>query len=258
LTLRVTGGQSTEIHVDETGLDATSARLAQHRRDLGRLCSVLSHDLRAHLNSMVLNLELLQRTAAAGTGEDDGKAPGYASRIASELQGLERRLRAVMGQMSLTVPSSGHFDLRYLVEDLAIVFESLARERHIRIRATLPEVPVTVLGDRDAVNHLLTSLLTGSVDALPNGALLSLALRADRGTATLSLSGAPAAPADSPVEPDPIVFWTREPAAGALAAARETLKSNPAARLVISSGSRESARLDIELPLAPLARSKES
>jgi hypothetical protein len=202
---------------------------------------------------MVLNIELLQRTASAGAEGEDGKIPRYASRVASELQALDRRLKAVVGQMSLTVPSADRFDWLTLIQDLAIVFESYARERRIRVQVTLPEVPVNVLGDRDAVNHLLTALLLGSVDALPNGAALSLALRADRGTATLRLSAAPGAPADSPVEPDPIAFWTREPAAGALAAARETLESHPSARLLISSGSREPARLEIELPLAPLA-----
>jgi hypothetical protein len=213
------------------------------------MCSVLAHDLQGHLNSMVLNLELLQRTADA----EPGRVPRYASLIASELQALDRRLKAVVGQMRLADSPSDRFDWRAVTDDLAVIFESYGRARRVRVRSGLPEIPVSVFGDRDAVSHVLTSLLVGVVDTLPTGSLLSLTLRTDRKNAVLDVSATPGAAADTPGAPEPIAFWTREPAAGALEAARAVLESDHAALVRVLSGPREPARLEIELPLAPLA-----
>jgi hypothetical protein len=249
LTLRVVRDQSTGIRDDGVAQDAASARLAEHRRHLGRMYAVLAHDLQGHLNSIVLNLELLQRTADA----EPGRVPRYASLIASELQALDRRLKAVVGQMRLADPPADQFDWRAMTEELAVVFESYARTRRVRLQMALPEIPVSAFGDRDAVNHILTSLLVGVVDTLPNGSLLSLTLRTDRQNAVLDVSATPGAAADTPGAPEPIAFWTREPAAGALEAARAVLESDHAAHIRVPSGPREPTRLEIELPLAPLA-----
>jgi signal transduction histidine kinase len=248
LTLRVERDQITGVRSEGVEQDAVSARLAEHRLLLGRMCSVLAHDLQGHLNSMVLNLELLQRTAET----EPGRVPRYASLIASELQSLDKRLKAVVGQMRLADPPTDQFDLRAVTDELAVVFESYARTRRVRVRSTLPQIPVNVFGDRDAVNHVFTSLLVGVVDSLPTGSFLSLALRTDRQNAVLDISATPGAGADTSGPPEPIAFWTREPAAGALEAARAVLQSDHAAPIRIPSGPRESARLQIELPLAPL------
>jgi signal transduction histidine kinase len=249
LTLRVERDQSAGIRADGVAQDAASARLAEHRRHLGRMYSILSHDLHAHLNSMVLNLELLQRTADA----EPARIQRYASLIASELQALDKRLKAVVGQMRLADSPSDRFDWRAVTEDLAVIFESYARPRRIRLRTELPQIPVSVFGDRDVMNHVLTSLLVGVVDALPNGSLLSLALRTDRQNAVLDVSATPGAAADAPGAPEPIAFWTREPAAGALEAARAVLEPYHDVHIRVSSEPREPARLEIELSLAPLA-----
>ena len=100
---------------------------------------------------------------------------------------------------------------------------------------------------------VLTSLLVGVVDSLPAGSLLSLTLRTDRQSVVLDVSAAPGAAADTTGAPEPIAFWTREPAAGALEAARAVLESHHDVHIRVPSGPREPARLEIELPLAPLA-----
>lgn len=237
--------QSNGISADGVAQDAVSARLAEHRLHLGRMYSALAHDLQGHLNSMMLNLELLQRTADA----QPGRVPHYASMIASELQALDRRLKAVVGQMRLADPASDRFDWRALTDDLAVIFESYARTGRVRVRSALPEIPVSVFGDRDSVSHVLTSLLVGVVDTLPAGSLLSLTLRTDRQTAVLDISATSGAAGEAPGAPEPIAFWTREPAAGALEAARAVLESDHAAPIRVPSGPREPARLEIELPL---------
>lgn len=218
-------------------------RLAAHLRNLGRMYPVLAHDLHGLLNTMVLNLELLRRTVSREDldAEAAERIRRYASLVAGEIGPLDRMLKAVVGQMRLSDPPSAKFDLRTLCEETAIVFDAYARHRRVRVHTTLADVPMAVAGDRDAVMHALTAILLGAVDALPAGALLRLALQADRREATLAVEaeppegGADGSRAEIP-EPGP--------------SAREILERH-GARLEWNPEPREAARLEITLPLAP-------
>lgn len=218
------------------------ARLASHLRNLGRMYPVLAHDLHSFLNTMVLNLELLQRAAAR---EDPDPATlarirRFAALVAEEIPPLDRMLKAVVGQTRLSDPPTTRFDFRALCEDLAIVFDSYARYRRLRLKATLVDVPMAVAGDRDAMAHALTALLLHALEAAPPGTDLTLSLQADRRLATLALAAA--APA----------VLTREPAMReSAAAAREVLQSL-GARIDDSPGADGSSALGITVPLVPL------
>ena len=217
------------------------ARLAHELRHLGRLYPFLAHDLLAFLNTMALNLELLQRAAAREQLDADAAARirRYAALVAEEIPPLDRMLKAVVGQMRLADPPTKRFDLRTLCEELAVVFGSFAQHRRVSVRTTLADVPMNVDGDRDAVAHALTTFFLAAIDALPDGASLLFTLQSGRHAAVLTLAAETAAP----------IPWLLEPASEPVAIAREILERH-AARLNLSS---ETVRLEIELPLAPLA-----
>lgn len=217
------------------------ARLATHRRHLGRLYPVLAHDLHSFLNAMVLNLELLQRAAAkeAIDAETAERIRSYAARVADEIPPLDRMLKAVVGQMQLSDPPTTRFDLRTVCEDLGIVFASYARYRKLRLRSSLAEVPVPVVGDRDAVEQALTVLLLETVEALPAGSELAMDLQVDRRHATLALAAETLAPvAGETSETDPST------------AAREILVQNGAGIRELS-GPDGAASLEISFRLVP-------
>jgi hypothetical protein len=225
----------------ELSTGADEARLAHELRHLGRLYPVLAHDLHAFLNTMALNLELLQRIAARENLDADAAAKirRCAALVAEEIAPLDRMLKAAMGQMRLADPPTTRFDFRTLCEELAIVFGSYARHRRLVLQTTLADVPMNVDGDRDAVAHALTSLFLAALEVLPQGTPLVLALQVGRHAATLTLEAETAAP----------IPWLLEPASEPVAIARGILERH-AARLNLSS---ETVRLEIELPLAPLA-----
>jgi signal transduction histidine kinase len=229
------------VDSDVSDSRADQARLAHELRHLGRLYPVLAHDLHAFLNTMVLNLELLQRTAARENLDADATARirKYAALVAEEIAPLDRMLNAVVGQMRLADPPTKRFDFRTLCEGLAIVFGSYARHRRVTVRTTLADVPMNVDGDRDAVAHALTTLFLAAIDALPDGSSLLFTLQSGRHAAVLTLAAETLAP----------IPWLLEPASEPVAIARGILERH-AARLNLSS---ETVRLEIELPLAPLA-----
>lgn len=222
-------------------VDPAAERLAAHLRNLGRMHSVLAHDLHGFLNTMVLNLELLRR-AAEGDGlsaETAARIRRYVSMVADEIPPMNQMLKAVLGQMRLADPPTAKFDLRTLCEEQAIVFDSYARHRRLRLRATLADVPMSVAGDRDAVAHALTALFLDAIDVLPAGAQLVVTLQTDRRAAVLALA---AEPPESGAEPA-----LREPPD----LVRSILERH-GAHLQWTNRPRELARLEITLPLAPL------
>jgi signal transduction histidine kinase len=218
------------------------ARLARHLRNLGRMYPVLAHDLHAFLNTMVLNLELLQRTAAKEDPDPQAMARirRFAALVADEIPPLDRMLKAVVGQMRLSDTPTTRFDFRTLCEELAIVFDSYARYRRMRLKATLADVPMAVAGDRDEMAHALTALLLDMLEAVPQGTDLTLSLQADRRLATLTLAAAP-----------PTVL-TREPAVPESAAAAREILERHGARIDDAPGADGSSALGITVPLVPL------
>ncbi|HTM01531.1 MAG TPA: hypothetical protein VL503_10465 [Candidatus Omnitrophota bacterium] len=218
------------------------ARLARHLRNLGRMYPVLAHDLHAFLNTMVLNLELLQRTAAKEDPDPQAMARirRFAALVADEIPPLDRMLKAVVGQMRLSDTPTTRFDFRTLCEELAIVFDSYARYRRMRLKATLADVPMAVAGDRDEMAHALTALLLDMLEAVPQGTDLTLSLQADRRLATLTLAAAPPA------------VLTREPAVPESAAAAREILERHGARIDDAPGADGSSALGITVPLVPL------
>lgn len=230
--------------------DDREAGLAAHAENLGHLYSILAHDLHAYLNSMVLNLELLRRAIADFKPGDESldRMGRYASLVAGEIPGLDRMLKAVVGQMRLTGASDGRFDFRMICDDLTVIFDSYARQRRIRIETALADVPMNVAGDRDAMHHAMTSLLLAAIDALPDGAEVLIRLHTERPRVLFT------ALATLPEGQLPGPFWSGDAKGRAVALARDVLERH-AARLLISWEAPSSARLEIDLPLTPIAAS---
>jgi signal transduction histidine kinase len=236
-------GEGIMAGLDRLDEDAANARRAESWRLFGRLVPSLSHDFRAHLNTIVLNLELLRRSADSGA-VDAARVRHSSERMAEEIRALERMLSAIVEPLRPDEPGADRFDVRGLCADLAILVESYARSRRIRVRSALADVPMRVLGDREAVQHAMTALLVTMIDALPEGAHLSLTLRAEGRLATFTAAAGSAPEGEDPAP----VGWIREPSGAAIDSVREILAEHEA-RLSISSEPRGPARLTVEVPL---------
>jgi signal transduction histidine kinase len=231
----------------EADLEGADARRAAAWSLFGRIVPYVAHDFRARLNGLVLNLELLQR-AADGGAVDPARVRHYAERMAAEVREIERMLRAVVEPIRPDEPGSDRFDFRTMCADLVVLAESYARSRRIGVRSALPEVSLRVLGNREAVQHALTSLLIHAIDALPQGSRLSLSLHTERRLAIFTAAAFSAPEAGESTDSKP-AGWIREPSRSAVESAREILAGHDA-RLFLSSEPRGEARLVVEAPLA--------
>jgi hypothetical protein len=235
--------------MDRPDGDRLTERETTAWRLFGRVVPYVSHDFRAHLNTLILNLELLQRSADAGPLSPE-RVRQYAERMATEVRQLEQMLRAIVEAARPDKPGVDRFDFQSICSDLAILSESYARSRRIRVRSALVETPMPAVGEREAVWVALTSLLVHMIDALPEGSHLSLSLHAEQRLATFSAAAYAPAEAAGDASSTP-AGWIREPSAAAIESAREILAGHDA-QLVISEP-RGPARLTVEMPLTSQA-----
>ena len=226
--------------------DRRSERDAASWRLFGRIVPYVSHDFRAHLNTLVLNLELLNRSAEAGPVTPE-RARQYAERMAAEVRKLERMLHAILEPVRPDGAGVDQFDFRDMCADIVILCESYARSRRVRVRSALVETTLRALGEREAVWVAMISLLVNMIDALPEGAHLSLSLHAEHRRATFSAAAYAPDEAGRDAGSTPM-NWSREPTAAAMLSARKILAGHDA-QLIISEP-HGPARLTVELPLA--------
>ncbi len=143
-------------------------RLEDQRREaeelaaLGELAANLAHEIRNPLNSINLNLELLEEDLASG-------AAATGDSLASTRKEVGRLARLVTDFLTYARPTRTRrepIDLGRMVRDVVGFLKPEARESlvHLRAGADLPRV--TVLGDEGQLRQVIINLVLNAVQAL--------------------------------------------------------------------------------------------
>ena len=120
------------------------------------------------------------------------KQAQYLETISSETKRLNRLVRSML---ELSRIQSGNlaelraksFDAAELLVQTLILFESKINARHLEVDAQLPEDPMPVCGDRDAINQVMYNLLENAVKFSDPGSELGVALFKQNGKAYVSI-----------------------------------------------------------------------
>lgn len=178
---------------DRTMLDAleTDLLLASQLRGLTRIYRAITHDLRAPLNSMVMNLELLQHslaTAPRPAAAEDGGALQYVGVLREEIERLNRSLEALLAETAPVGAASQEFDVRDVLADLERLLRPQARLQGVTLSAELPAAPVRIAGQRDRLKQAVLNVVINALEAMPGGGTLALRLETRDGRADLAVS----------------------------------------------------------------------
>ena len=166
-------------------------RMAAQLRALNRLYRGVAHDLRAPLNAMVLNLELLRRSLdpsappREGIGERQQRWVGI---IEQELQRLRRALDILLAQTAPASETPERFDLRDVVEEIGELLYPQARQQKVELERVVPEHSVPVLAHRDQIKQAALNIAINGLEAMPEGGKLRLAVESQGATATIRLA----------------------------------------------------------------------
>jgi len=158
--------------------------LAIQMRGLARFYAAFAHDLRAPLNAMVMNLELLRQTLSDEPDEEDethARQLRYTRVLQEELSRLNRQLSLLLRN---TVPEEGHteqVDLSDLIADVAGLLAPQARRQGVTLSTRLPEHKVTLTGNRDRLKQALLNVAINALEAMPKGGELFFGLHVAEG-----------------------------------------------------------------------------
>jgi len=147
---------------------ARSERLAV----AGQLAASLAHEIGTPLNSISGHVQLLARRKT--TDED----------TARRLQIIEKQIESIVRTVKQLLSWSRKFDLRLELVDLrhvleeAVLLSSAALQlRKIQVKMDLPRECPKIYGDAGYLQQVFLNLINNSMDAMPRGGQLRVALR---------------------------------------------------------------------------------
>jgi signal transduction histidine kinase len=188
---------------------AADLRLTSQMRSVAEISPAVAHDLRAPINAMVFNLEILKETIASGRAADPGsrdKLLRYVNVLKEELTRLHRGMEIFLAHISPRGDRRETLDLRELTEELAALLAGPARKKQARVETELPAGPVPVDGNRFLLRQAFLHLALAALAGVPKQGTLLVSLEQEDGRARLRLHGAagpdsPAAVSEANSEP---------------------------------------------------------
>jgi signal transduction histidine kinase len=178
----------------------TDLRLTSQMRSVSQISPAVAHDLRAPINAMVFNIEILKEMLASGRAADPAnkdKLLRYVNVLKEELARLHKGLEIFLAYISPRGDRQETFDLRELAEELASLMVAPARKQQAQVKTELPAgPPLMVDGNRYLLRQALLHLSLAALAGVPRQGQLHVLLERLDGRARLRLYGV--AGADSP------------------------------------------------------------
>ena len=162
-------------------LDAleTDLLLASQLRALSRVYRAVTHDLKAPLNAMVLNLDRLQVALRKGKGAAEAeKARGYLDVLREELERLDRSLLGLLAETTPVGSGRVEFDVRATMQEIERLLLPQARLQHVALEVQLPGMAVRIAGQRDRLKQAILNVAINALEAMSDGGALEMILEA--------------------------------------------------------------------------------
>jgi signal transduction histidine kinase len=166
---------------ERMALDAleTDLLLASQLRALSRVYRAVTHELKAPLNAMVLNLDRLQVALRKGEGAAEAeKTQGYLDVLREELERLDRSLLALLADTTPAGSGREEFDVRATLQEIERLLLPQARLQHVALEAQLPGTAVRIAGQRDRLKQAILNIAINALEAMSDGGELELLLEA--------------------------------------------------------------------------------
>lgn len=190
----------------------TVLRQAFHNRDLAAIATAVAHDLRAPINTMAVQLAVMEEAIAARPeGEAGARERRRVALLQEELARLGRQLEALFSQLAAEDSGLGEIDLRQPVGELAFLLAAVGRKRQISVTHSTGEEPAPIVASRWSLRQALLRLGLLALARMPSCSELRLAIETEDETARLILAAAaldgaplpPPRPSERPLEIHP-------------------------------------------------------
>ena len=130
---------------------------------LMRMADDLAHELKNPLHSMVINLELIRRRAAAA---DAAAAGERITVVEAEITRMNRLMDAFIQLLRPHKDRTPHCDISLAITDLMPLVEAQAKLARVHLELHIPAVGALVPLSRDSVKIIVLNLILNAFDAI--------------------------------------------------------------------------------------------
>jgi signal transduction histidine kinase len=156
--------------------------------DLAELAGGFIHELKNHLSTLGLNLQLLAEDFANPENQRERRALTRVHRLQGECQRLVDVAHDFLRFARVRDLQLVATDLGKIVEEMVDFFGPTARAASIEIKPFIPADLPMVLMDRDLFKQALLNLMLNAEQAMPTGGELTLQARRDASTTRVCLT----------------------------------------------------------------------
>jgi signal transduction histidine kinase len=263
LSVQVPAGSGGEIGALSQTFNEMVERLRENRRleerlhfaeratALGRLASGVAHEIRNPLNFINLSIDHVRQRLHP---EDPGRREDF-ERILENVKSEINRLNRLVGDfLSFGKPMRLYrrsCSVDRLLRDVAALVDHKARDQGIALAVEADQGLPEIVADPELLKTCFLNLLINAVDAMPDGGLLTLAVRKDaddalRITVTDTGQGMAAEDARTAFEP---YFSTKETGLGLGLALTHKIVTDHGGTIVLDSEQGRGTTVTIRLPL---------
>lgn len=170
--------------------DAESVRRIENEIELsrrlaaiGRLTSGVAHEVKNPINAIVVHLELLREKMR----EIDPDTQRHLDIIGREIHRLDRVVQMLVDFNRPVELRLTEFDLRRLIEDVALLASPEAARQGIKVETELGGEPLPVHADADLIKQALLNVVLNGVQAMNSGGVLRVVARQHDLAATIEV-----------------------------------------------------------------------
>jgi signal transduction histidine kinase len=170
--------------------DAESVRRIENEIELsrrlaaiGRLTSGVAHEVKNPINAIVVHLELLREKMR----QVDPDTRRHMDIIDREIHRLDRVVQTLVDFNRPVELRLTEFDLRRLVEDVALLASPEAARQGVKVETQLVPAPLPVRADADLIKQALLNVVLNGVQAMSNGGVLLIVARQHEMAATIEV-----------------------------------------------------------------------
>ena len=240
----------------QTGLEPLQTDLlhASQLRGLAHFFSTIAHDLKGPLNTMAINLELLNQSVERPDPDVETtreRQRRYVTALRQEISRLNRCLDTFLSHVRPAPETRERFDLREVLQSVETLAGPKARVQHVTLQIDTPDRPAFCTGFPDRLKQPLVNIVVNALQVMPSGGELAIRLRLAGDRAMLSISDrGPGIPEDLLSRIGTLHFTTKDNSTGiGLYTARSVVESH-GGTMSVHTEVGQGTCFEINLPLA--------
>ncbi|MBU6295462.1 MAG: two-component sensor histidine kinase [Planctomycetes bacterium] len=153
--------------------------LTNHYTELAETAGVFIHEIKNHLSTLGLNLQLLAEDFESPQSPRERRALERVTRLQNECSRLVEVSNDFLRFTRVKDLALRPYDLRKVLEELVDFFEPMARSSNVRVNVFLPADMPPVHLDPDLMKQALLNLMLNAQQAMPGGGELTLLAAAE-------------------------------------------------------------------------------